>query len=143
MGSYLLLLYFPLLSCFSFSIPFSNLLIPLFSSLPIQCSQVFIKTGFLNYSIEGVGQSLTAGFSSIIMQCKELSYSYFSLSDRLIGSIHYFTTGLHGFHVLLGPLFFFIIVFYFMFSFTQPFYFMEFSFPLFLSSHHRHFVDFI
>ena len=142
-GSILILLYFPLLSSYSFSIPFSNLSILLFSSLPIQCSQVFIKTGFLNYSIEGLGQSLTAGFYSIIMQCKELSYSYFSLSDCLIGSIYYFTTGLHGFHVLLGSILFFIILFYLMFSFTQPFYFMEFSFPLLLSSFHWHFVDFI
>ena len=37
-GSVLLLFYFPLLSCYSFSIPFANPLIPLFSSLPIQCS---------------------------------------------------------------------------------------------------------
>ena len=62
-------------------------------------------------------------------------YSYFSLTDRLIGPIHYFTTGLHGFHVLLGAFLFFIILFYIMFS-DISFYFMEFSFPLFLSSHH-------
>lgn len=142
-GSVLLLFYFPLLSCYSFSIPFANLLILLFSSLPIQCSQIFIKIGFLNYSIEGLGQSPSAGFYSIILQCKEFSYSYFSLTDCLIGSIHYFTTGLHGFHVLLGSFLFFIILFYIMFSSIYPFYFMEFSFSLFLSSHHWHFVDFI
>ena len=142
-GSVLLLFYFPLLSCYSFSIPFANLLILLFSSLPIQCSQIFIKIGFLNYSIEGLGQSPSAGFYSIILQCKEFSYSYFSLTDCLIGSIHYFTTGLHGFHVLLGSFLFYIILFYIMFSSIYPFYFMEFSFPLFLSSHHWHFVDFI
>jgi len=73
-GSILLLFYFPLLSCYSFSIPFANLLILLFSSLPIQCSQIFIKIGFLNYSIEGLGQSPSAGFYSIILQCKEFSY---------------------------------------------------------------------
>ena len=142
-GSILLLFYFPLLSCYSFSIPFTNLLVLLFSSLPIQCSQIFIKVGFLNYSIEGLGQSLSAGFYFIILQCKEFLYSYFSLTDRLIGSIHYFTTGLHGFHVLLGSFLFFIILFYIMFSSDYPFYLMEFSFSLFLSSHYWHFVDFI
>jgi len=71
------------------------------------------------------------------------SYPYFSLSDRLIGPIYYFTTGLHGFHVLLGAFLFFITLFYIMFSSIYAFYFMEFPFPLFLSSHHRHFVDFI
>jgi len=44
-GSVLLLLYFPLLQCYSFPIPFPNLLILLFSSLPVQCSQIFTKIG--------------------------------------------------------------------------------------------------
>jgi cytochrome c oxidase subunit 3 len=139
----LLLFYFPLVSSYSFSIPFTNPLIPLFSSLPIQSTQIFIKIGFLNYSIEGLGQPPSAGFYSIILQCKEFSYPYFSLTDRLIGPIYYFTTGLHGFHVLLGAFLFFITLFYIMFSSIYAFYFMEFPFPLFLSSHHRHFVDFI
>ena len=141
-GSVLLLFYFPLLSCYSFSIPFGNLLILLFSSLPIQCSQIFIKIGFLNLSIEGLGQSPSAGFYSIILQCKEFLYSYFSLTDCLIGSIYYFTTGLHGIHVLIGSFLFFIILFYMSVS-SQCIYFMEFSFNLFLSSYYWHFVDFI
>ena len=140
-GSVLLLFYFPLLSCYSFSIPYPNLLILLFSSLPIQCSQISIKIGFLNHSTEGLGQLLSLSSVFIILQCKEFLYSYFSLSDCLIGSIYYFTTGLHGFHVLIGSFLFFIILFYIMF--LMPFYFMEFSFPLFLSCYYWHFVDFI
>ena len=139
--SFQLLFYFPLLSCYSFSIPFSNLLILLFSSLPIQCSQILIKIGFLSYSIEGLGQCLSAGFYFIILQCKEFLYSYFSLTDCLIGSIYYFTTGLHGFHVLIGSFFFFLILFYSLI--ISPFFLIEFSFSLFLSSYYWHFVDFI
>lgn len=136
-GSTLLLLYFPLLSCYSFSLPFTNLLVLLFSSLPIQCSQVFIKIGFLSYSIEGLGQSPSAGFYSIILQCKEFLYSYFSLTDCVIGSIYYLTTGLHGFHVVLGSFLFFILLFYVIFySNYLPLYFVEFSFSLFLSSYY-------
>ena len=143
-GSIFYLFYFPLFTFYSFSIPFGNLLIPLFSSLPIQSSQIFIKVGFLPYSIEGLGQSPSAGFYSIFLQCKEFSYAYFSLTDSLIGSIHYFTTGLHGFHVLLGSLLFFIIYCFILYcSSIYPFYSMEFSFSLFLSSHYWHFVDFI
>ena len=142
-GSILFIFYFPLLSCYSYSIPFTNPLILLFSSLPIQSSQIFNKIGFLSYSIEGIGQSLSAGFYFIILQCKEFLYSYFSISDCLIGSIHYLTTGLHGFHVLLGSFLFFIILFHIMYSIHYSFYFMEFSFPLFLSSYYWHFVDFI
>ena len=107
------LFYFPLLGCYSFSIPFANLLILLFSSLPIQCSQIFIKIGFLNYSIEGIGHTLSAAFMSLILQCNEFLFSYFSMTDCLIGSIHYFTTGLHGFHVLVGSfLSFYTLLFY-------------------------------
>ena len=141
--SLLLLFYFPLLSCYSFSIPFSNLLILLFSSLPVQCSQIFIKIGFLSYSIEGLGQSLSAGLYFIILQCKEFLYSFFNLTDCLIGSIYYFTTGLHGFHVLIGSFLFFINLFLICYLLIIPFIFMEFSFSLFLSSYYWHFVDFI
>ena len=46
------------------------------------------------------------------------------------------TTGLHGFHVLLGSFLFYIIIFYIMLHSIYPFYFMEFSFSLFLSSYY-------
>ena len=104
-----------LLSCYSFSIPFSNLCILLFSSLPLQSAQIFIKIGFLNNTIESLGQSLSCGLLSIILQLKEFLYSYFSLSDCLIGSIFYFTTGLHGFHVIIGTFLFFLILFFIQF----------------------------
>ena len=140
---------FPLLSCYSFSIPFSNLCILLFSSLPLQSAQIFIKIGFLNNTIESLGQSLSCGLLFIILQLKEFLYSYFSLSDCLIGSIFYFTTGLHGIHVIIGTFLFFLILFFIQFSslYTldsiNSLYFMEYSFSLFLSSYYWHFVDWI
>lgn len=93
---------YPLFSSYSFAIPFPNPPIPPFPSLPIQAAQIFVKIGFLILSIEGFGQSIVRGLLSISLQCKEFLYSYFPLSDRLIGSISYFTTGLHGIHVTLG-----------------------------------------
>ena len=93
---------YPLLSNCSFAIPVSNLFILCFSSVPIQAAQIFIKIGFPILTIEGLGQSVRCGFSSIILQRKEFLYSYFSLSDCMIGCIPYFTTGLHGIHVLFG-----------------------------------------
>jgi len=143
-GSVFLLFQFPLLPTFTYAIPFSNLLILVFSSLPIQSTQLLIKFGNLNYSIEGLGQTLAFGFCFILMQCKEFFYSYFSLSDCFIGSIYYFTTGLHGVHVILGSLLFYFILFFLtMYSSTVPFYCTESTFNLFLSSYYWHFVDFI
>ena len=137
---------FPLLSCYSFSIPFSNLCILLFSSLPLQSAQIFIKIGFLNNTIESLAQSLSCGLLSIILQLKEFLYSYFSLSDCLIGSIFYFTTGLHGFHVIIGTFLCIVILVWLLFNSiinNKALYFMEYSFPLFLSSYYWHFVDWI
>ena len=102
---------FPLFFGYSFGIPFSNLLILLFSGVPIQASQLFLKIGFLINTIEGVGQCLSCCSLFIILQLKEFLYSYFSLSDVMIGSIFYFTTGLHGFHVLFGSFGFFLTLF--------------------------------
>ena len=97
-----LLFPYPLLPSYSFAIPVSNPFIPPFSSIPIQAAQIFVKLGLVVLTIEGVGQSVCCGFSFIILQCKEFIYSYFSLSDCMIGCIFYFTTGLHGIHVLFG-----------------------------------------
>ncbi len=94
-------------------------------------------------AFSSIANNFKCGFYSIILQCKEFSFSYFPITDCLIGPINYFTTGLHGFHVLLGAFLFYITLFYIMLYWIQPFYFMEFSFPLFLSSHYRHFIDFI
>jgi len=131
-NAYSLFFSFPLLSSYSYSIPFSNLCILLFSSLPLQSTQIFIKIGFLNKTIESIGQSLSCGILFIILQLKEFLYSYFSLSDCLIGSIFYFTTGLHGLHVIIGSFLFFLILFSFNnISYHYPLYFMEYSFSLF------------
>ncbi len=138
---------FPLLSCYSFSIPCSNLFILLFSSLPLQSTQIFIKIGFLNNTIESLAQALSCGLLFIVLQLKEFLYSYFSLSDCLIGSIFYFTTGLHGVHVVIGAFFLFLsLLFLTLQSIRLRFniiYFMEYSFSLFLTSYYWHFIDWI
>jgi len=145
-NSFALFFSFPLLSCYAFSIPFSNLCISSSSSLPSQSAQIFIKIGFLNNTIESLAQSLSRGLLSIILQLKEFIYPYFSLSNSLIGSIFYFTTGLHGLHVTIGTFLFFLILFSIQSIneiMPQSLYFMEYSFPLFLSPYYRHFIDWI
>ena len=133
---------FPLFYSSCFAIPFSNLLILLFSSLSIQAAQIFIKIGFLINTIESFAESLCCGFLFIILQWKEFLYSYFSLSDCMIGSIFYFTTGLHGFHVVFGSFGFFLCFSSILID-TSLTFFIEFSLSLFLCSYYWHFVDWI
>lgn len=142
---------FPLVSCYSYSIPFSNLLILLFSSLPLQSAQIFIKVGFLENTIESLAQALGCGVLFILLQLREFLCSLFSLSDCLIGSAFYFTTGLHGFHVLIGAFLFFLLLctlvgvqgLFSPSASRSKELFMESSLGLFLSSYYWHFVDFV
>ena len=50
---------FPLFSSYSFPLPFSNLLIPLYSSLALNGSQLFPKIGFMVNPIECLLQSVS------------------------------------------------------------------------------------
>lgn len=88
-----------------FAIPFSNLLILLYSSFSIQSSLIFIKLGFLYNTIEGIAQTISVGVLFLCLQFKEFLYSIYSYSSSFIGSLLYFTTGLHGLHVIIGLLF--------------------------------------
>ena len=127
---------YPLLCIYSFTISFSNLFILIFSSFPIQASQIFIKIGLFIITMEGLGHSICCGYLFIILQCKEFIYSYFSLSDSIIGSIFYFTTALHGIHVVFGCLFYCFILFLpcfttFYFDWFYLLYMLSFIIPLF------------
>ena len=101
---------FPLLSSNSFAIPYSNVILLLFSSLPIQSASIFYKIGLFNLSIEQLSQTISCGIVFLILQMKEFFYSFFNISDSMIGGIFYFTTGLHGAHVFFGLMSFWLIL---------------------------------
>ena len=109
-NSFSLFYFYPLISSYTFAIPYSNVMVLLYSSLPCQSLIVFVKLGFLSNSIDSIAQTISAGMVFMCLQFKEFLYSWISLSDCMIGSIFYFTTGLHGFHVFVG-----LIMFYFIF----------------------------
>jgi len=102
---------YPQFSSYTYTIPFSNLIISLFPSLPIQASQVYVRIGFLALSMESLGQSVRCGLMPIVPQSKEFPYPYYTPTDSIIGTIFYFTTGLHGLHVIFGSFGRFIILF--------------------------------
>ena len=102
---------FPLFNSISYSIPFSNLLILLYSSIPIQSSLILYKISYLFVYLFGLLECLIFGITFLVFQLLEFFYSYISLSDTSIGSVFYFTTGLHGFHVFIGALLLYIYLF--------------------------------
>ena len=91
------------------SIPYANVLILLFSSLSLQSTIISYKVGSFFTCIEQLGQTVSCGTVFLVLQLKEFFYSFSSISDCMIGSIFYFTTGLHGAHVFLG-LFYFVLI---------------------------------
>ena len=103
----------PFISSNAFSIPFSNLIILLYSSYPLNGSQLALKTGDLLINITLLKTCISFAVLFLILQLKEFLYSFFSLSDCIIGSISYFTTGLHGIHVLFGSFSLFILLYYY------------------------------
>ena len=74
MDSVYLLFSYSLITNYSFSIPYSNLFILLFSSLPIQSSIIFYKVGFIIDSIEQLSQTMSCGLVFLVLQIKEFLY---------------------------------------------------------------------
>ena len=59
--------------------------------------------------IEQLSQTISCGMVFLVLQIKEFLFSYLNITDCMIGSIFYFTTGLHGAHVFFGLLYFYLI----------------------------------
>ena len=81
----------------------------LFPSPPIQSAQTSYKVGLFIGRIEQSGQTISRGPVFLVLQIKEFLYSYLSIPDRMIGSLFYSTTGLHGAHATLGMPHFYLI----------------------------------
>lgn len=96
--------FFPLFSFNALSIPFSNLMILLFSTLPCQSMLLFIKIGLLDFALDGMAQTILCGVLFISLQSLEFLFSLYSISDLIVGSIFYFTTSIHGLHVVIGSI---------------------------------------
>lgn len=122
LNTYSLFFCFPLLSSNLFAIPYTNVIILFFSSLPIQSASIFYKIGLFNICIEQLSQTISCGIVFLVLQIKEFIYAYICMSDSIIGSIFYFTTGLHGAHVYFGLLSFFIIYMLMLFCFCHILY---------------------
>ena len=92
-------------------IPLANVLILLYSSLPLQAAQIWIKKGVRSRTLECVAQAIGSGVLFLYLQLKEYTTAFFTISDSFYGCGFYVTTGLHGIHVSIGTLAFIILWF--------------------------------
>nr|APF47549.1 cytochrome c oxidase subunit III [Hygroplitis sinica] len=120
--------------------------IPLLNTLILLSSGVFIT--YCHYSIMNSnyknsvwGLFLTVFFGLIFSYFQYLEYneSFFCINDSVYGSIFFMLTGFHGFHVILGTMFNFIMM---VRLFMKHFSFYHF-FGFEASSWYWHFVDLV
>jgi heme/copper-type cytochrome/quinol oxidase subunit 3 len=109
MGIYVLSFY-PLFNFSALALPFTNLMVLLYSTLPGQSSLAFGKIGALVLTMESLGQLVACGVVFLTLQIMEFLYSLYALSDLFVGSIFYFTTSIHGLHVVAGCVGWIIII---------------------------------
>ena len=87
-----------------FGIPSCNVFLLLYSSLPLQGGQIWIKLGVKGRSVEALSQGIGTGVLFLGLQLKEYTAAFFTLSDSIFGSDFYGTTSLHALHVTTGTL---------------------------------------
>ena len=104
--------YYPILfSNTCFSIPFSELIILVYSSLSPNASFIFILISSSYFYLSSLYNIILSAFSFIFIWLLEFYYSLYSICDYFFDCIFFFTTSLHGFHVILGFLGFMIYIF--------------------------------
>ena len=112
--SIFILINFPPLSItalFPFSLPWVNVLTLIYSSMPLQAAQIWLKKGANSRTLDCLSQTLYSSGVFLYLQLIEYSAGLFTISDSMFGSTFYSTTGLHGLHVCTGAIAFTIMYF--------------------------------
>ena len=137
----LIYFYLILFSNTCFSIPFSELIILVYSSLSLNASFIFIFISFSYFYLSSLFNIILSAFSFIFIWLLEFYYSLYSICDYFFDCIFFFTTSLHGFHVILGFLGFMIYIF--MSYYGSLVLWLDGHLGYYLLSLYWHFVDFI
>ena len=128
-------------SIYCFGFPFANLLLLLYSSFPLQCSILYLKSGMRYHIIDSLGHSIQSGYLFLILQCIEFITSLSSIFDSSIYSIFYFITSIHGFHVGFGINIWFFYLLYCSSIGSANLLYLEFHSNIILWSSYWHFID--
>ena len=88
--------------------PLINTIFLLFSALTVTICHYSLINGRRIFSLETIITTIIFGLWFLYTQYIEYTYSLFSISDSVYGSIFFLLTGFHGFHVIIGLIFLFI-----------------------------------
>jgi cytochrome c oxidase subunit 3 len=86
-------------------LPLLNTLLLLCSGFTLTWSHYSLIAKDKKLAIVGLGATLVLAIIFTYVQYYEYQGASFSISDGIFGSVFYMTTGIHGFHVIIGTLF--------------------------------------
>jgi cytochrome c oxidase subunit 3 len=86
-------------------IPLLNTIILLTSGAAVTWAHYSLLAGERNEVIYALGHTIALAVIFTLCQLYEYINAPFTISDGVYGSTFYMTTGLHGFHVLVGTIF--------------------------------------
>ena len=89
----------------AYELPLLNTVILLSSGVVITYAHHSLIQGNRNAVLNGILLCILLAAIFTILQRLEYSVSAFTLSDGIYGSLFYFSTGFHGFHVIIGTAF--------------------------------------
>jgi heme/copper-type cytochrome/quinol oxidase subunit 3 len=85
-----------------------NTLILLLSGCTITYTHHGLVSGNYAKTLFGFSETIFYAIFFTILQLDEYIFAPFAISDGIYGSVFYMTTGLHGFHVIVGTCFIFV-----------------------------------
>jgi len=83
----------------------ANTIILIYSGCVANISLKAVKAKMRNHLLGSLFFTILLGFFFLSLQVIEYIFASFCISDSVFGSLFYFTTGAHGFHVFLGVMF--------------------------------------
>jgi len=94
-----------------FHVPFLNTLVLVHSGAMVTWAHYSVLAGNRRDSISALIFTLLLAVFFTLLQAYEYVNAPFGLTDNVYGSVFFMTTGLHGFHVIIGTLFLAVCLF--------------------------------
>lgn len=94
-----------------FQVPFLNTVILLASGVSVTWAHQYILNNNWNKAKSSLCLTWVLGLYFLSLQGFEYFMVSFRISDRIYGSTFFISTGFHGFHVIVGTLFLFVVWF--------------------------------